>query len=181
MKSELRKEFIKKRILIDTLTRADFGRMIWERVKALDVYKSAENILCYASVGYEVDTYNLMRTILADGKKLYLPRCEVETHSIIPCQVYDLAELEKGAYGIPEPSGEGVSPSVFDLVIVPAVAFDRSKARLGYGGGYYDRFLPKTDAIKCLIAFRAQEAQKIPCEKTDIPMDMIVTEREVIT
>ncbi len=160
--------------------RQELSKVIIDRLTALSEYKNAKNLLCYASFASEVETTDLMAEILADGKKLYLPKCEVETHEMQAVRVTDLSSLEKGAYGIAEPVGEGEEPKKIDLVIVPLVAFDRSLARLGYGGGYYDRFLPKTDAIRIAIAFSEQECEKIPLDETDIRMDIIITEKEEI-
>lgn len=176
MKKELRSLYVKKR-------RECFSEeksiTILKELIALDEYKGAYNIFCYASYNSEVDTFWLMEKILADGKNLYLPRCITDTKEMEVCRVSDLSELQSGAYGIREPIGKGVLVSL-DLVIAPMVAFDREKNRLGYGGGYYDRFLAKTDAIRLGIAFSEQESDKLVKEPTDIPMDIIITEKEVI-
>lgn len=177
LKKETRRLFIEKR-------KAAFSERasseIAEKVLSLTEYKSASSVLCYASYNGEVDTFGLMERIFADGKKLYLPKCIVETRTIIPCEVGGFDELKKGAYGILEPVGKAAEPMSIDAVIVPMVAFDRKLTRLGYGGGYYDRFLPGTDAVKIGIAFATQEAEYLEREKTDIAMDMIITEKEVI-
>lgn len=177
MKKELRKQFIRER-----KESFDMGKClaVSEKILALNEYRNAKNILCYASYNCEVDTFYLMNKIIADGKNLYLPRCVTETKEMDVCIVKDLTELKTGAYGIKEPVGEGVSAELLDLIIVPMVAFDRQKTRLGYGGGYYDRFLPKTDAVKVGIAFSVQESDSLVKEMTDIPMDIIITEKEVI-
>lgn len=176
MKKELRSFYVKKR-------RECFSEeksiTVSKKLIALDEYKEAKNIFCYASYNSEVDTYWLMEKILADGKNLYLPRCITATKEMEVCRVSNLSELQSGAYGIKEPMGDGVSVSL-DLVIAPMVAFDREKNRLGYGGGYYDRFLAKTDAVRLGIAFSEQESDKLVKEPTDIPMDIIITEKEVI-
>lgn len=177
MKKELRKQFIGiRKDIFDNVT----SNIISERLVALDEYKKAKHIFCYASYNSEVDTFALMHRILQDGKKLYLPRCIPETREMDICNVKDLSELKTGSYGIKEPQGTAVSPDILDIAIVPMVAFDREKTRLGYGGGYYDRFLQKTDIFKVGIAFSKQETEKLSKEATDIPMDIIVTEKEVI-
>lgn len=180
MKSEQRRTALSIRKELGEAARRKFSSLITEKLLSLPEYQKAENILCYASYKSEVETDKLCEQIIADGKKLYLPRCDIETKSLIPVRILDVTRLEKGAYGIPEPKGEGVAAEIIDFVIVPMVAFDRRKMRLGYGGGYYDRFLPKTNADRCAIAFSVQEMPKLVTEPTDLPMDMIVTEREVI-
>ncbi len=178
MKKKLRREYIDKRNSI--ADREDLSARICERVSSLREYKNAKNILCYASFGSEVDTKCLINTILADGKSLFLPKCEVATHTMQAIKVEDLSTLKKGAYGIEEPVGDCINPAIVDLVIVPLVSFDRSCARLGYGGGYYDRFLPKITAKRIAIAFSEQETDRLPTEDTDVLMDMIITEKETI-
>ncbi|MEE0944144.1 MAG: 5-formyltetrahydrofolate cyclo-ligase [Clostridia bacterium] len=177
MKKELRKQFVKARKESYDMAKC---LAVCENVLALDEYQNAKDILCYASYNFEVDTFYLMKKILLDGKNLYLPRCITDTREMEVCRVKDLSELKSGAYGIKEPTGERVSKEILDMIIVPMVAFDRQKTRLGYGGGYYDRFLPETMAAKVGIAFSVQESECLIKESTDVPMDTIVTEKEVI-
>ncbi len=178
LKKQLRKNCLEKRNQIED--RCTLSKEIADKLTGLCEYKNAKNILAYASFGSEVETKELMSRILADGKSLFLPKCEVKTKELQAIKTNDLHTLKKGAYGIAEPSGEVADPCAIDLVIVPLVGFDRTLARLGYGGGYYDRFLPKTGAKCIAIAFSRQEIREIPREETDILMDMIVTEKEVI-
>ncbi len=178
LKKTLRKSLIARRN--DILDKDILSKEICERLVGLEEYKNAKNILCYASFTGEVDTKELLDRILKDGKNLFLPRCDVKNHTMQAIEVNALSTLKKGAYGIAEPSGEGTAPEKLDLVIVPLVGFDRKKARLGYGGGYYDRFLPETNAVRIAIAFSNQEVSEIPIEKTDALLDIVVTEKEVI-
>lgn len=137
--------------------------------------------MCYADYNNEVKTDEICNRILADNKQLYLPRCEVETKRLTVCRVNDMAAPEKGAYGIREPRGRGIEPQLLQLVIAPMAAFDRNMGRMGYGGGYYDRFLAGLRAVRCGIAFGVQETAKAVFEPTDIRMDLIITETEIIT
>lgn len=178
MKREARRLALAARAAVKE--RTEYSRVITDRLTALPEYKCAKRILCYASYNSEVDTSELCRRIIAEGKELHLPRCDVETKSMTACKVTDLSALKKGAYGIPEPEGEGILPQKLDLVVVPMVAFDKNKGRIGYGAGYYDRFLPMTNAFRCGIAFSAQEVECASFEETDLPMDLIITEREMI-
>lgn len=179
MKTEVRKRALAARRALSKKQRAEYSKKIAARLFQTEIYKSSEHIMCYAAYNCEVETDEICRRILADGKKLYLPRC-IEKGKMLACRVEKLNGLRTGMYGIPEPAGEGVDADILELVIVPASAFDRNMNRMGYGGGYYDRFLPVTGAKRCALAFSSQEVQKAGFEATDAQMDMIITEREMI-
>ena len=159
--------------------RTEYSKKIAGRLFETAEYKASGHIMCYAAYNCEVETDEICRRILADGKKLYLPRCE-KKGKMLACRVEKLDNLRPGMYGIPEPQGEGVEEDILELVIVPVCAFDADMGRMGYGGGYYDRFLPGTNAKRCAIAFSVQQVQKARFEATDALMDMIITEREMI-
>lgn len=180
LKTDVRKNALAARRALAPEQRAEYSRKIAARLFATEIYVRSLHIMCYASYNCEVETEQICRRILADGKKLYLPRCGAKGE-MFACRVDNLSELRPGAYGIYEPQGAGVSADRLELVIVPAAAFDRNMGRIGYGGGYYDRFLSGIKAEKCAVAFGIQEAEKASFEATDVPMDMIITEREVIT
>lgn len=180
MKEKVRTEAKARR---DALLPAEIRRLsekITARLVADEKYIRANTVLCYASFGSEVDTRRLCRRALSDGKRLYLPRCIKETREMEVCPVGDLSELVRGAYGILEPTSAAVAYDVPDFVVVPGVAFDENLGRMGYGAGYYDRFLAKSRAVKCMIAFETQRVERAAFEPTDIAMDMIVTEGEII-
>ncbi|MCX7658787.1 MAG: 5-formyltetrahydrofolate cyclo-ligase, partial [Oscillospiraceae bacterium] len=126
---------------------------------------------------------------LARGKRIAVPLVESAAgyqKMISPCEIKDVeAELAKGCYGILEPVKElarRVPPENLDMVIVPGVAFDLKKNRIGYGGGYYDRFLKKMrfNCLKVGIAFEFQIVPEIPASENDVPVDIIVTEKRII-
>lgn len=178
MKREARRLALAARAAV--INKKEHSLVIADKLTGLSEYKRAKRILCYASYSSEVGTEELCRRIIADGKELYLPCCDIKTKCMTACRASDLSKLKKGAYGIAEPDGEEIEPGRLDMVVVPMVGFDRSKGRIGYGRGYYDRFLAKTDALRCGIAFSAQELQCAAFEPTDLPMNLIITEREMI-
>lgn len=179
MKGQVRRAALLARRSISPKQREDFGAIIANRLFESEAYKNAKRVMCYADYNGEVPTKQICARILADKKALFLPRCEGD--GVMVCVgVTDMNSLKIGAYGILEPVGEK-SFEEPDLVIVPVVAFDRKMGRMGYGGGYYDRFLAKTGAVRCAIAFGVQEAAKAAFEPTDVLMDLIITEREMIT
>ncbi len=103
----------------------------------------------------------------------------------MPCEIRSLDELVPGTWGIlepPENSRKVVPAEEIDLAVVPGLAFDRQFNRLGYGAGYYDRFLPKLkkNAVKAGICYSIQLIDQIPVEAFDIAMDIIVTDTEVL-
>lgn len=180
LKSDLRKAALAARSALDFEKRIKYSNMIANRIFGLCEFKNSKNIMCYSSYKSEADTNSICERIIKDGKTLYLPRCIVDTREIEACRIDDIKSLLPGAYGIYEPDTPKADAAEIDMVIVPMVAFDRKLYRIGYGAGYYDRFLCQTNAIKCGIAFSVQEVEIDAVEQTDIPMDMIVTERELI-
>lgn len=180
MKTEVRKRALAARRAVGEEQRAHYSHEIACRLFETEIYRASEHIMCYADYNCEVQTHEICERILADKKTLYLPRCGVSERRLTPCAVSSLGSLKPGAYGIPEPEGAGAEPEILQLVIVPMTAFDRSMGRMGYGGGYYDRFLAETHAVRCGIAFAAQEVSRAAFEKTDLRMDIIITERELI-
>src|SRR5690606_18895751 len=120
------------------------------------------------------------KTALNEGKNIIIPISVVETRQLILSQLMDYdKELEAGTYGILEPKKEyirEVNPELIDLVLVPGVAFDRKGYRIGYGGGYYDRFLTRIDdsVPKIALAFDLQIVAQVKKGRYDIPMDYII-------
>lgn len=123
-----------------------------------------------------------------------VPVSKPAERKIIPVRLNSFEELTAGPYGIREPDmhvqlaaghlnalPDALSVQELDVVIVPGVAFDRKGGRLGYGGGYYDRFLPqlRPNALKIGIAYQLQMVEQLPMETHDIPLDLIVTEKSV--
>lgn len=181
MKTELRKRYINlRKTALSANERQTFSKEIAGKVLELVARKSADTVFCYSAYSGEAETDVLIDTLLRMGKTVALPLCDVKSKTMTARRIKSRQELSKGAYGIPEPSGDEIAPSDIDVIIVPLVAFDRRKTRLGYGGGYYDRYLAGTNAIKCGIAYSLQEAEMLPVGEYDIPLDMIITEKEVI-
>ena len=180
MKKILRKKAIEKRNLVPERKREEMSFKICEKVIKSKEYKNAKTIMVYSCIASEVDLESVIIDALSKNKTVCFPRCIKETHEMDVVPVLDLSTLLDGAYGIKEPLGNGIEPEKIDLIIVPIVAFTKNKDRLGYGGGYYDRFFVKTKALKMGVAYSSQEEENVYPEKTDIPLDMIVTETEVI-
>ena len=131
--------------------------------------------MTYISYNGEVDTRCLIDKMLKDQKTLCAPKC-VDTHNIEARKFINESELETGAYGILEPTGKKISD--IDLIIVPGVAFNGRLHRIGYGAGYYDRFLKKSNAVTCGLFYEIQRADFLE-EQEDISLDYIITEKSI--
>lgn len=141
------------------------------------LYRTAQTIFCYIGTDREIDTKALLLRALADGKRLALPLCTGK--GIMEArQIHSLEDLVSGKFGIPAPGSHCpiVSPEAFDLVIVPCSTGNEKGQRLGYGGGFYDRYLGKTHCPKVLLCRRQLVKPEIPVEEHDLVMDYLVTE-----
>jgi 5-formyltetrahydrofolate cyclo-ligase len=176
-----RKKVLAKRNLLLTDETEKMSQTIFERLIGMEEYELCGDILVYASFGSEVITDKIIDHALAMDKNVYLPR--VNGNDMDFYMIASRDELEEGSWHIPEPKPD--SCNLFNsnanaLVIMPLVAFDRNGNRIGYGKGYYDRFLSKhLTGTKIGIAYSLQEC-KIESEETDIRMDFVVTEKEII-
>ena len=149
--------------------------MISESILASDFFERAECIFCYASVPGEVETFYLMQKILEKGKMLALPK--VSGRDMTFYQVEDINALQPGYMKIlePAPGSKMMEPAPEDLLLMPGLAFDRERHRIGYGGGYYDRYLSRHPfGIKVAPAFDFQIMELLEHEETDVNPDMIV-------
>lgn len=137
--------------------------------------------MTYVALSDEVDTRELILKALALRKNVYAPRIFKKRKEIGIFQIrHPRKDLRKGTYGIQEPGALSFhqgNPARLDLVIVPGLGFDRRGGRLGRGGGYFDRFLLKTNrARKIGLAFREQMVRKIPIGSHDIRVDRVITD-----
>ncbi|MFP4441370.1 MAG: 5-formyltetrahydrofolate cyclo-ligase [Chloroflexaceae bacterium] len=181
VKAMLRRESRRRRNAIPE--RAARSAAICERVATLPAYRSARVLHCYLPIRSEVDTRPLLLTSLARGTGVVVPVVRPDVNELAHSWVASLAaeDLEVGTFGTLQPRLlQPAEVGVWDLVIVPLLAFDRAGYRLGYGKGFYDRLLTSAPATTIGLAFAAQEAPRIPHEPHDMPLDLIVTEDEVI-
>lgn len=184
-KEELRRLFLKRRATMDPEEVAAASAAVGRRVLALDDFLRAGTVMAYVDVRNEVQTGGLIRVALRRGQRVALPVPRPRSRSITAALATTYPEgLVPGPYGIPVPSpdAEPVSPSDLDCVLVPGVAFDRDGFRLGYGGGYYDRFLAGLrDRVPVIgLAYAWQVVPRLPREPHDRPVDLVVTEEWVL-
>lgn len=185
-KKSIRLEILDKRGKLGKEDHKTNSDKIIQKIYDSPFYKNASTIMTFISFGDEVDTHEFIKTSIKNGKKIVVPITVPEKKELKLSQVKDFSELEIGHYNILTPKEEFlrfVDPKDVDLIIVPGVAFDREGYRIGYGGGYYDRFLSskvKENVPKISIAFSLQIIDKVPREHFDIPVDYIYTEKEII-
>lgn len=148
---------------------------ICEIIKNSEYYQNARRIYAYCPIGNEADIRPIISDAWKRGKKVAFPK--VFGKEMRYFQVRDFSELRVGTFGVPEPPEDILADWPDALVLVPGVAFDRDGNRMGYGGGYYDRyFARKTSQILLGVACELQIAKSIPAEETDRRMDAVATE-----
>jgi 5-formyltetrahydrofolate cyclo-ligase len=150
---------------------------------------NAKTIMCYVSFGNEVDTHSLIKQWICEGKQVSVPCIANGTRNPGFMHAIEIANFNEltpcGKYGILEPpllQGNIIDPNIFDVIIVPGSAFDINKNRMGYGAGFYDRYLSKVsrECQKIGIGFDFQVLEEIPYEEYDVPLDLVVTEKRII-
>ncbi len=185
-KESVRKETLEARKAISNEELINKSESATDKLLSTDIYKNANMIMAYIDFRNEVQTEKIIKTAIADGKRIVIPISVVETRQLILSELinYD-TELESGAYGILEPKAEYIRETdakLVDLVLIPGVAFDERGFRVGYGAGYYDRFLEtvRPDTSKIALAFELQMVEYAFEDSHDVPVDMIVTEDRII-
>ena len=183
-KQSLRRSALAARDAILAEERARLSAAICARARELPELVQASTVMIFASFRTEIDTDPLIAWALGAGKTVALPRI-AGPRKMLAFRVDDVRQdLEPGTWDIPEPTQacEPVDPGDIDAVVVPGAAFDCDGHRCGYGGGFYDNFLPQTreDVPRVALAFEAQIVDELPCEAHDLPVTVIVTEDRVI-
>ena len=179
-KRAVRAEVLARREAIDPEERERRGLLIVERFVGLPEVASARTVMAFWAFGSEVPTDPLISTLVHTGVRVALPRI-VDGH-LEPRTWRPGEPVTETHFGAREPAaGQVVEPAEIDVVATPGVAFDRGGGRVGYGGGFYDRFLPSTAALRAAIAFDVQVvADPLPGAAFDLPVDVIVTESRTI-
>ena len=178
-KEDLRRKLLRERKSLQLHDRRQRDLLILSRLLSLKELEDAGKILLFYPVKGEPDIRPLFDRLLKGKKVLVFPRVSGPELELV--SVSDINSLRKGAFGIPEPSsGEVVSPQELELAIVPGVAFDRRGYRLGFGKGYYDRVLRHISAPKVGVAYSFQVVEYIPQDEWDVPVDILITDKEVI-
>jgi len=185
-KAELRNLFRTRRHNLTRDKRSDASARIRTRLLDLPETRLAGSVLLYVPTKNEVDTWPLLEHFWTVGVQILLPRCRDNQPGFMDIHaVNSAAELGPGQFGLTEPI-LGLAPLVTepepDLILVPALAFDRRGFRLGFGGGYYDRFLTRLTHphLRVGLAYDFQIAERLPAEPWDMPVQRIITQDTII-
>lgn len=178
---ETNKDFVRKEVRRQKreLTSAEIdakSQVIIGRLCQCEHYINADRIYAYVNYNQEINMSFLFDNAWACGKKIYVPR--VNGQEMIFCRINSMDDLEKGAYGIMEPKMTCESDDCFSgVMIMPGLAFDRMHHRIGYGGGFYDRYLNEhPDFMKIALCYDFQVFEEIETEEFDIPVDLVISE-----
>ena len=182
-KKALRRELLARRRAFSAQERAALSEMICARALDFPAVKAARTIMLYAATAEEIDLYPLMEQLLAEGRRIVLP--EIVGSGVMEARALPAMDaLTAGAFGIltPDPArGQRISPEEIDVIIVPGAAFDADGGRLGLGGGYYDRYLPRARrAVRLVLAYDVQIVPHVPMGAQDVRVDAILSERRTI-
>ena len=182
-KIDIRKQHLERRAAIPPEVRAVRDGKICKNILSSAAYRYADVILLYYPIKGEINVLPIMEAALAAGKKVAFPKCCAEDRSMVFHYASSEADFEKGAYGLREPL-----PTLpyFDpltegeknvLCIVPAVVYDRKGYRVGYGGGYYDRFFGKFRPASIGVVYEEFILRSVPHGRFDISVDVVISER----
>lgn len=147
---------------------------------SLECVKNAKTICTFLSAFKEPDTIEIVRQLWEKKCRVIVPISDTETNTLSLSCIDNMDDLKKGAYGILEPSVvKTADERDIDVILVPGLAFDRHGGRMGFGKGYYDRLLETSSAVKIGLCYDFQLFDTIPTESHDVPMDFIITEKEI--
>ena len=185
MKASIRKEILRKRDDIPYEVKSRKDSFIKQSLFSQHEFVTAKSVLFYASFRSEVKTLTMIKESLEMGKRVILPKVDKAKHVLILSEIKNIEELSPGYLGIPEPplhDERRVNLEDIDLMIIPGAAFDLSGNRIGYGGGYYDILLSerRREIPVVALAYEEQLVDKIPSEKHDVKVDMIITDNRII-
>ena len=174
MKAELRKKILQEMKALSQEQKQAMDQVLTERFLQHPFYQEAKTIATYLSFPHEFQTQELIKRMLKDGKKVLIPKTYPKGR--MEFVVYDPKQLAKTSFGLLEPQGdlEVVEPSQIDLIHVPGLAFTTEGYRIGYGGGYYDRYLEHFAGHTMSTIYPCQ-VQEFNSENHDIPVQEVLT------
>lgn len=180
-KKLLRNKVLDIRNSLDSVTKKAMDNEIYNKLICCELYIKAKNIFIYLSFGSEVETKNIINKALKDGKEVYIPKIYKEDKSMKAIRLNSFDELKENSMGILEPINDSkyIDKKEIDLILVPGVVFDLNGNRIGYGGGYYDRYLEDIKGIrnKLVLAYDIQIVDFIQSESHDIGFDYIISNK----
>ncbi len=177
-KARLRKQLLDSR---DSLSQ-DFinitSKQIQDNLRKVDFFRNAKSVGAYYSIGSEVKTQDILQEILQSGKEIALPK--VVKKDLVFKKINSFLDLEQGNFSVMEPKADCKDVKKIEVIIVPAIALTRNGYRLGYGFGYYDRYLSGKKSKTIALSYSKQVIRSFPYSDYDVRIDCIVTEDKVI-
>ena len=180
-KKELRKILKEKRNALDPDTCRSSDTAIFKAITSWDVYQKAETVFCFVGTEDEINTKPIIEDILKKGKRAGVPKC-ISKGIMEVYEIHSMDDLAPGKYGILEPvdTCEKISPKEIDLALIPCLSCSRDGRRLGYGGGYYDRYLNQVKGTLAVLCRTDLMCDEIPTEGHDKNMDFVICEEGIL-
>lgn len=185
-KDKLRAELREKRKALPPYVKLAAEEKMWRIFTDLATFRFSDTVLMFAPLKYELDLTKIAETAISKGKRIAYPKCDSSNLSMTFRYVTSPSDLKEGAYGIMEPSDDAPiylpgAANVHDVCIIPAMTYDQFGYRIGYGKGYYDRWLPGFKGTKAGFIMTDFLSDSLPRGKFDNAVDIIITERGIIT
>ena len=184
IKKEMRAQARNMRRSLSPEVKNALDRKIKNKLLNLFAVREATTVLCYVSTEIEVDTRDFISTLLEQGKRVAVPRCEGDDGEMNFYYINSLSELSSGSFGVDEPNpSQSVmfADAVDSVCIVPAFMFDTKGFRIGYGKGYYDRFLSRFEGSAIGVCYSDNLQQELHHGKYDRAVSLVVTDKEILT
>ena len=179
-KSSLRESMLERRMSLDEDTVKNSSQAIFNRITSLPDYDNSDTILAYYPFRNEIDTIPIIKDALSKGKRVGLP-VTFDNHKMSFYELWDISEVKPGRFGVMEPAMDILVEDNDAFMLVPGVAFDMRKNRIGFGAGFYDIYLDKyPDIYTCALAYDFQVIDAFEAEGHDKAVDIIVTESQLI-
>ena len=182
VKRQMRASTKEKRLSMDAEIKSSADKKICNKLLNLWSVREAETVLCYVSTPIEVDTREFITTLLKSGKTVAVPRCEGDKAEMNFYRISSLDELIPGSFGVLEPQPDAekrVVETQNTVCVVPAFMFDKKGFRLGYGKGYYDRYLSRYEGSTVGICYEENITEELFHGKYDRAVDLVLTEKHI--
>ena len=163
--------------------RASDDMVFLRQLLKTEAFQNAETVLCYMALPEEIDTAAIIAYSLSHGKTVAVPYCLDRNGNMDFYVIGSFSDLQTGTFGVPEPDitkAHKVTDFSHSVCLVPGIAFDERGHRLGYGKGYYDRFLKKYSSISIGLCYNSLIQKELPIDGNDIPVNLVITENRII-
>jgi len=177
-KTKLRSLFLAKREALNEALVKDLSCKISQKIFKFLLLQRFTKLAFYMAKGKEVSLSKAIGKFFVEGKKVYLPKTWLKERRLTFHRVYSFSDLVPGPFGLlePNPKNEEADLGSLEVIFIPGLGFDVKGYRLGYGGGFYDRVLRETSALKVGVCYSFQLVESLPVEPHDVPVDLIITE-----